>query len=93
MRTHTRAQSAVAFPLSNNDELFGVVYLEHNQVANAFTKKMATVLSAMGTQFAICYESIGMTAQLDASVQVLRELSLVSAWFLSPRFVSPTDTA
>lgn len=60
-----------------HDKLFGVVYVEHKQSLNAFTKSMVPVMTAIGTQFAISYESIEKTEQLDASLRTLQELASV----------------
>ena len=79
----------MAFPLYNNDELFGVVYVEHSQALNAFTRKMVPVLTAIGTQFALSFESIETTERLDASLQTLRELATVSTWDV---YASPSCT-
>lgn len=70
-------QSMLAIPVMNNDALFAIVYAEHDEIDGAFSAKLLPTLSAIGTQFAISYESVQSTELLRASKVRLEELSKV----------------
>ena len=76
-------QSMLCVPIRNNTELVAVLYLEHDVVKGAFSHTILPVLNAIGTQFAICYESLVNIERLNAGKRKLEELSKVKDRFLA----------
>ncbi len=67
----------LAIPIFNQDQLFAVLYCEHEHIRGAFSRSVLPAITAISTQFAISYESLRNVEKLIASKRQLEELSTV----------------
>ncbi|GAP99887.1 AAA family ATPase [Leptolyngbya sp. NIES-2104] len=68
-----RTQSLLCLPLLNQGELVGVLYLENQLAAGAFTPERSQILHLLSTQAAIAIENAKLYAQLRASKNELMQ--------------------
>ncbi len=64
---HNQPQSILCLPLLNQGKLVGVLYLENQLAARAFTPERSQVLHLLSTQAAIAIENAKLYSQLRAS--------------------------
>ncbi len=68
-----QTQSVLCLPLLNQGELVGVLYLENQLAAGAFTSERSQILHLLSTQAAIAIENAKLYAQLRASKNELTQ--------------------
>jgi PAS domain S-box-containing protein len=64
---HNQAQSLLCLPLLNQNKLVGVLYLENQLAAGAFTPERSQVLNLLSTQAAIAIENARLYSKIRAS--------------------------
>jgi PAS domain S-box-containing protein len=64
---HNQTQSLLCLPLLNQSKLVGVLYLENQLAAGAFTPEQSQVLNLLSTQAAIAIENAKLYSKLRAS--------------------------
>ena len=69
-----RARSIVCLPLVNQARLNGVIYLENNLTAHAFTSERMTVLKVLASQAAISLENTRLYRDLEIREAKIRRL-------------------
>ena len=78
-----RSRSVLCLPIVNKAKLVGVLYLENNLTAGAFTPDRFTVLQLLASQAAISLENASLYSDLQFQAELLQRLP-VSAWTLKP---------
>ena len=74
--SQVRPKSILCLPVVEQQKLVGILYLENNLVANAFTPERCKVLELLASQAAISLENARLYDTLESRVQVrTRELS------------------
>jgi diguanylate cyclase (GGDEF)-like protein len=66
-------KSFLCLPLLKQNQPMGVVYLENNSIAGAFTSDRLQVLQVLGAQAAISFENATLYQNLQASHQALQQ--------------------
>lgn len=64
-----RVKSILCLPILNQRKLTGILYLENNQVSNAFTKDIIDLLILLASQVAISIENTYLYSNLEAEVK------------------------
>src|ERR1700733_8002227 len=78
-----RSRSVLCLPIVKQAKLVGVLYLENNLTAGAFTPDRVTVLQLLASQAAISLENATLYSDLQLQAELLQQLP-VSAWTLKP---------
>ncbi len=78
-----RSRSVLCLPIVNKAKLVGVLYLENNLTAGAFTPDRFTVLQLLASQAAISLENASLYSDLQLQAGLLHNLP-VSTWTLRP---------
>src|SRR5580693_3739719 len=78
-----RSRSILCLPIVKQAKLVGVLYLENNLTAGAFTPDRVTVLQLLASQAAISLENATLYSDLQLQAELLQQLP-VSAWTLKP---------
>lgn len=66
--TTNKTQSALCLPINNQGKLLGVLYLENNDVAGAFTKERINILSLLSGQIAVSISNALLYDKLEQKV-------------------------
>ncbi|HEY9675180.1 MAG TPA: AAA family ATPase [Waterburya sp.] len=70
---HNQTQSLLCLPLLNQSKLVGVLYLENQLAAGAFTPDQSQVLNLLSTQAAIAIENARLYSKLRASESRMKQ--------------------
>jgi predicted ATPase/signal transduction histidine kinase/tRNA A-37 threonylcarbamoyl transferase component Bud32 len=65
---HHQVRSALCLPLINRGRLSGMLYLENNLIAQAFSAERVELLNLLSTQMAISLENARLYSNLEAAV-------------------------